>query len=132
METIPLAVFGLHLTGQPLNHQLTDLGATFLRADCTAPEYRLYVVANSGPAKPGAIHVTDGSGAAIALELWEMPVANLGYFARQIPPPLGIGAVKLADGSLVKGFSCEGYVAGEAEEITHLGGWLAYLESLGK
>lgn len=127
MEKIPLAVFGLHLTGQPLNHQLTALGATFLRADYTAPEYRLYAITNSGPAKPGAIRVTDGSGAAIALELWEMPVANLGSFVRQIPPPLGIGTVKLADGSLVKGFCCEGYVAGEAEEITHWGGWLAYL-----
>ena len=128
METIPLAVFGLHLTGQPLNHQLTDLAATFLRADFTAPEYRLYAIINSGPAKPGAVRVTDGTGAAIALELWEIPVANLGYFLQKIPPPLGLGTVVLADGSLVKGFSCEGYVAGEAEDITHLGGWLAWLE----
>ena len=128
METIPLAVFGLHLSGQPLNHQLTTLGATFLRADFTAAEYRLYAITNAGPAKPGAVRVKDGTGAAIALELWEIPVANLGYFLLKIPPPLGIGTVVLADGSLVKGFSCEGYVAGEVEEITHLGGWLAYLE----
>ena len=54
-------------------------------------------------------------------------MANLGYFLQKIPPPLGIGTVKLADGSLVKGFCCEGYVAGEAEDITHLGSWLGYL-----
>ena len=128
-DTMTLAVFGLHLTGQPLNRQLTDLGATFLRADCTAPEYRLYVITNSGPTKPGALRVIDGTGAAIALELWEIPVEHVGHFVRQIPPPLGIGTVKLADGSLVKGFCCEGYVAGEAEDITHLGGWLAYVET---
>jgi hypothetical protein len=30
----------------------------------------------------------------------------------QVPPPLAIGTVKLEDGSSVKGFVCEGWVAG--------------------
>lgn len=49
----------------------------------------------------------------------------------QVPPPLAIGTVELEDGSLVKGFICEGYIAdgGEGiEDITHLGSWLGYLD----
>ncbi len=90
-DTMTLAVFGLHLTGQPLNRQLTDLGAIFLRADCTAPEYRLYVITNSGPTKPGAIRVTDGSGAAIALELWEIPIATWAIFSGKFRHPWALG-----------------------------------------
>jgi allophanate hydrolase len=128
-DRIPLAVFGLHLCGQPLNHQLLDLGATFVRTGKTAPTYRLYAIHGRGPAKPGAILVNDGSGAAIDLEIWSIPVDKLGHFVRMIPPPLGIGTVRLDDGSEVKGFICEGYVAEETEEITGFGGWLAYQES---
>jgi allophanate hydrolase len=120
---IELAVFGLHLTAQPLNHQLTDLGATFVRADKTAVSYRLFDVNG----KPGAVLVHDGLGTAVDLEIWKLPVANLGYFVAKIPPPLGIGTVQLADGQLVKGFICEAYIADQAKEITQYGGWLAYL-----
>jgi hypothetical protein len=35
-----LAVCGLHLTGLPLNWQLTDLGATLVKACKSAAEYR--------------------------------------------------------------------------------------------
>lgn len=35
-----LAVCGLHLRGQPLNHQLTSLASTFVREVQSAPEYR--------------------------------------------------------------------------------------------
>lgn len=122
---IELAVFGLHLTGQPLNYQLTDLGAVFVRADNTAASYRLFDVGG----KPGAVWVNDG-GTAVDLEIWKLPVANLGYFVAQVPP-LGIGTVQLADGSSVKGFICEGYVVEQAKEITQYGGWLAYLEEIG-
>lgn len=126
-ERVPLAVFGLHLSGQPLNHQLTELNATFLYAAHTSAEYRLYAIHGMGPSKPGAIRVADGSGQQIALEVWSIPVARLGAFVRQIPPPLGIGTVTLDGGQRVLGFICEGYIAGCAEEITHYGGWLAYL-----
>ena len=35
--TVQLAVVGAHLRGQPLNHQLLDLGAVFSRPALTAP-----------------------------------------------------------------------------------------------
>jgi len=53
----------------------------------------------------------------------------------QIPAPLGIGTVELDDGSQVKGFICEGWVADAAKagdpnvkDITALGSWLTFIE----
>lgn len=109
-----LAVCGLHLRGQPLNHQLTSLSSTFVREVQSAPEYRLYAFTDAtGKTKPGMVAVADGSGTAVHLEVWEMPIQNFGHFMLQVPPPLGIGTVKLEDGGSVKGFICEGWVAGE-------------------
>jgi allophanate hydrolase len=50
-----------------------------------------------------------------------------------VPAPLGIGTVQLANGLSVKGFICEPAAitaATGARDITHFGGWLAYLASL--
>ncbi len=131
-EYAPVAVFGLHLAGQPLNHQLTDLGGRLTYVGTTAPEYRFFALQGGGPEKPGAVLVTDGSGAAIELEVWEVPLANLGRFVRQIPPPLGYGTVKLASGEQVQGFICEGYGTATAQDITDYGGWRAYLAAQSK
>ena len=76
------------------------------------------------PAKPGLARAEDG--AAIAVEVWDMPVANLGRFVAGVPAPLGIGTVTLQDGRHVKGFICEGVALGHAQDITHFGGWRAY------
>jgi allophanate hydrolase len=120
-----IAVVGAHLTGQPLNHQLTDLGATLVRSSLTAPCYRLYAIAGKIP-KPGLIRQVTG-GYAIELEIWEMSVASFGQFITQIPAPLGIGTLLLADNSTVQGFICEPYAIADAPDISHLGGWRAYL-----
>ena len=47
-----------------------------------------------------------------------------------IPAPLGIGTLRLADGSAVQGFICESEAVQGAQDITHLGGWRAYIASL--
>jgi allophanate hydrolase len=121
-----IAVVGAHLTGQPLNYQLTDLGATFGRACCTARCYRLYALAGSIP-KPGLIRQVSG-GYAIELEIWEISLAGFGEFVTQIPAPLGIGTLVLEDDTTVQGFICEAYAIANAPDISHLGGWRAYLE----
>ena len=72
--------------------------------------------------------VTDGR--AIELEVWSLPSAAVGSFLRKIPAPLGLGTVMLADGSGVPGFLCESHATADAEDITSLGGWRAYLKSL--
>jgi allophanate hydrolase len=125
MDTIKLAVVGAHLEGMPLHWQLTSREAKFVGAFTTAPNYRLYAMADSVPPKPALVHSTDG--AAIALEVYELGLAEFGSFVAEVPPPLAIGTVTLADGTSVKGFVAEPRALTGAEDITHLGGWRAYI-----
>jgi allophanate hydrolase len=59
-----------------------------------------------------------------------MPEDTVGSFLNGIPAPLGLGTILLEDGSSVKGFLCESSGVIGAEEITHLGGWRTYIQSL--
>lgn len=127
MDTIKLAVVGAHLEGMPLHWQLTSRDARFVGAFTTAPTYRLYAMADSVPPKPALAHSEEG--AAIALEVYELGLAEFGSFVAEVPPPLAIGTVTLADGSSVKGFVAEPRALTGAEDITHLGGWRAYIAS---
>lgn len=125
METVKLAVVGAHLKDMPLHWQLTSREAKFVGAFETAPNYRLYAIANSVPPKPALVHSDDG--ASIALEVYELGVAEFGSFVVEVPAPLAIGTVTLADGSSVKGFVAEPRAVTGAEDITALGGWRAYI-----
>ncbi len=128
--TVRVAVVGAHLSGMPLNGQLTERGARLVGAAETAPHYRFFALPGTTPPKPGLLRVADGSGGAIALEIWEMPLAHYGSFVALIPAPLGIGTLALADGTSVQGFVCEALATQGAQDITHLGGWRAYIQSL--
>ena len=88
---------GAHLSGLPLNGQLTERGARLREATLTAPRYRLYALPSTTPPKPGLLRV-ESDGASIAVEVWEMPSSAVGSFLALIPPPLGLGSVELADG----------------------------------
>jgi len=123
---LPMLVVGAHLSGQPLNAQLTERGAKLLETTRTAPEYRLYALANTTPPKPGLVYEPGFRGPGIEVEVWDMPVETVGSFLALIPPPLSIGSVRLENGQYVKGFLCEAYALAGATEITHLGGWRAY------
>ncbi len=124
---IELAVIGAHLSGLPLNGELTGLGARFLRAAETRADYRLYALPGGPPRRPGLLRVTDGTGAAIATEVWALEPAAFGRFVAAIPAPLGIGTVRLADGTTPKGFLVEAEGIGGGEDITAFGGWRRYL-----
>ena len=128
---VRLAVVGAHLTGMPLNVQLQERNALFVESSFTASNYRLYALPNTTPPKPGLIR-TDAEGAQIIVELWDVPVHHFGSFVALIPAPLGIGTLSLHDGREVKGFICEGAAVNGATDITHLGGWRAYIKSLQK
>ncbi|MGY6499271.1 MAG: allophanate hydrolase [Acidimicrobiales bacterium] len=122
---LSLAVCGAHLDGQPLNHQLTSRGATMRSTTTTAASYRM-VRLDTDPPKPGLTRVeTDGH--AIEVEVWDLDPAGFASFVAEIPPPLTIGTVELADGSTVKGFLCEPHATRRAEDISHHGGWRAWL-----
>ncbi|WP_440515399.1 allophanate hydrolase [Serratia sarumanii] len=122
---VRLAVVGAHLSGMPLNVQLTQRDAVRVEQTVTAPCYRLYALADTEPPKPGLARVAQG--AAIRLELWDIPLARFGEFVAEIPAPLGIGTLLLADGRRVKGFICEAWALEDATDITEFGGWRDYL-----
>ena len=127
---IGLAVVGAHLAGLPLNPELVALGASFVSEVETAPDYRLYALAGAKPDKPGLLRVADGAGAAIKAEVWALDPESFGAFVARIPAPLGVGTVRLADGSTVKGFLVEPAGVAGATDISKFGGWRGYLASL--
>lgn len=128
-SALPIVVVGAHLSGEPLNHQLTAAGGTLVRACRTAPQYRLYALPGTAPPKPGLVRVTDGSGVAIEVEVWALPPAAFGAFVAAIPAPLSIGKLQLEDGQSVSGFLCEPCAISAAEDISTFGGWRAYRQS---
>ncbi len=121
-----VAVCGAHLSGLPLNRQLTGRGGFLIATTRTAPHYRFYALPGGPPLRPGLVRVAEG-GAPIDIEVWALPESEYGPFVADIPAPLGIGRVELADGSHVQGFVCEAYAVERATDITHHGGWRAYL-----
>ena len=126
MDTVKLAVVGAHLKDMPLHWQLTSRDAAFVGAFETAPTYRLYAIAESVPPKPALVHSQDG--AAIKVEVYELGMAEFGSFTAEVPAPLAIGNVTLADGSSVKGFVSEPRATIGAKDITDLGGWRAFMD----
>jgi allophanate hydrolase len=124
--TVKVAVCGAHLSGLPLNWQLTQHGARLLGAVQSAPEYKFYALAGGPVQRPGMVRVNEG-GAAIYMEVWELPAEHFGSFVDGIPAPLGIGKVKLADGSWVSGFVCEAIGVEGGTDITALGSWRTWL-----
>ncbi len=126
--TIPVAVCGAHLSGLPLNWQLTQRGARLLAKVTSSPDYRFYALAGGPVQRPGMVRVSTG-GAAIDMEVWEVPAEHFGSFVAGIPAPLGIGKVQLADGSWVPGFVCEAIGMEGATDITSFGSWRAWMAS---
>lgn len=122
---IDVAVCGAHLDGLPLNWQLTERGAQLTESTTTSASYRMYALAGGPPFRPGLIRDTE-QGAEIQVEIWRVPAAEFGSFVANIPAPLGIGKVELADGRWVSSFICEPYGIEGAKEITELGGWRRY------
>ncbi|WEX10705.1 allophanate hydrolase [Chelativorans sp. AA-79] len=125
-DTIEIAVVGAHLSGMPLNSQLTELGAIFCRTVKTLPAYRLYALTGQPVPKPGLVRATNGSGTAIEVEVWRLAPDAFGRFVADIPPPLGIGTVLLEDGTAPKGFLVEPVGLVDALDISSYGGWRSY------
>lgn len=124
---IEIVVVGAHLSGLALNGELLAQGGRHLRRVATAPDYRLFALPGAGPRRPGLLRGPAGEGAAIDTEVWALPAAGFARFVAAIPAPLGIGTVRLADGTAPKGFLVEAEGVRDAEDISALGGWRAYL-----
>jgi allophanate hydrolase len=120
-----LAVAGAHLTGQPLNGVLVDLGGRLHSRARTAGGYRMFTVPGPMP-RPGLVRTGDGPAGGIDLEVWQLPAEGLGLLLPTIAPPLGLGQVELDDGSVITGFVASD-PRGDGEDITAYGGWRQYL-----
>lgn len=123
-SSIELAVVGAHLSGMPLNYQLTDRGGVLSETTQTASTYQLFALAGSTPAKPGLKRHSDGR--SITVEVWRIPKARFGEIVSEVPSPLGIGNVELVDGRWVKSFICEEYGFAGGTDVTAFGGWKSY------
>lgn len=126
---IEIAVVGAHMSGMALNHELASLGARFLRAVNTAPDYRLFLLDGTKPARPGMLRVKKGEGVAIATEIWAMSAEAFGTFVSRIPAPLSIGTVGFEDRSTAKCFLVEAEAVRGAKDISASGGWRNFIAS---
>jgi allophanate hydrolase len=127
---VRLAVVGAHLAGMPLNWQLSSRGAHLVASTRTAPRYRLYAMAQQNPPKPALVHV-GAEGHSIEIEVYELDHPAFGSFVAEVPAPLAIGTIELADGSSVRGFVAEPRALTGAADISAFGGWRAYLAQRG-
>ena len=124
---IAIAVVGAHLSGMPLNGELRALNARLMQTTTTAADYKLYALRGTVPPKPGLVRVERGAGSRIALEVWALTAEAFGKFVNNIPSPMGIGTLKLDDGSEVKGFVVEPAALDGARDISEFGGWRRYV-----
>jgi allophanate hydrolase len=124
--TIDIAVCGAHLSGLPLNYQLLERHAWLVAATRTTPEYRLFALPDGPPERPGMVRTATG-GAAIEIEVWRMPEEHMASFLRGVRSPLGLGRVRVADGSEACGFLCESVATEGARDISEFGGWRGWL-----
>ena len=119
-DWLSLVVAGGHLEGMPLNYQVTDLGGRLNRKCRTASCYRLYALTET---KPALIKDLE-NGAAIEVEVWDLPIHRVGEFLRDgVKAPLCLGDVELDDGTSEKGFLGEAYAVATARDITTFRGW---------
>jgi allophanate hydrolase len=124
-DNLELVVFGAHLRGGPLVHQLTDLGARWVGELATAPRYRMTAM-DTVPPKPGVVRVADGdAGAAILGHRWLLSPAALGRFLAVLPAPMQLGKVEFADGSWRTAFGCDGEAAAAGKDVSSYGSWPA-------
>lgn len=128
VSDVPLAVNGTLMRGLKLNPNMHAAGATFVRETRTEPAYRLWSINDDHPAM---VRVSDGTGVAVAVEIWSVPPAGLAGILLKEPPGLTIGKVRLEDGSTVLGVIGEPVLVQGQREITKHGGWRAYIASQG-
>jgi allophanate hydrolase len=117
-----LFCIGAHMSGLPLNQQITRLGGRFLRTAATRPAYRLFDLDD----RPGLLRASGGQ--SIVGEIWALPTASIGPLLAQVPSPLGFGTVALLDGPCL-GFLAEAQGTATARDITSFQGWRAWLQA---
>lgn len=121
-----LAVAGAHLTGQPANRELIDIGGQLHARARTAGGYQMYSVPGPFP-RPGLVNTGAGPDSGLELEVWSLPHAGVAQLFKGVAEPLHLGQVVLDDGTRILGFACDSSAANVTAEITQFGGWRGYL-----
>lgn len=85
--------------GLELNHNLLDVGATFVCETTTSPHYLLWSIDDRHPAMMRDVD----QGRAIALEVWDVTLEGLATLLLGEPRGLCIGRITLIDGVEVLG-----------------------------
>ena len=116
---VRLAVNGTLMRGFALNGNLLAAGATFVRETTTGPSYRLWSI---GDRHPAMIRVALG-GAAIAVEVWEVPAAGLATILLGELHGLCVGKVRLADGEETLGVLAERLARLDRKVLELTGHW---------
>ncbi len=124
-DFVKLAVNGTLMRGLELNPNMLAVNAKFLREARTESAYRLWSINDVHPAM---LRVADG-GVSVDVEVWDVPPQGLADILLKEPPGLSIGKVKLDDSEVVLGVLGEAILCHSGKEITHHGGWRAYLKA---
>lgn len=129
MDSVKLAVNGTLMRGLPLEKNLLDAGAFFLREAATAPCYRLWSINDNNPAML-RVDPADPQAVSVAVEVWQVPAARLASVLMKEPEGLSVGKVTLSDGEVVLGVIGEPELVRGQKEIFSYGGWRSYIASL--
>ncbi len=133
--TVPLAVVGAHLSGQPLNDQLVSRGATARRTDRRRPRATDSSRSpNTAPPKPGLFRVSGADRKAARRSRSRCGTFRSRSSGRSWPACLRHSRSARWNSRTDRGSaaSCANRAAWSgAEDITHHGGWRAYLARRG-
>lgn len=121
-----VGVAGAHLSGQPANRQLVELGGRLHARARTGGGYRMYTVPGPFP-RPGLVQTGDGPAAGIEVEVWSLPASAVTELGATIAPPLVLGPLTLDDGHSILGFVADPSAAEATADITQHGGWRAFI-----
>lgn len=124
MESKLLAVNGTLMRGFPLNQNLHEVKAKFIKESKTSKHYRLWSINDD---YPGMLR-DEESGDSITLEIWELSIEGLISVLMKEPPGLCIGRVEMENHELIFGVLAEPYITEGRKEITNYGGWREYQE----
>ena len=120
---LAFAVNGTLMRGLERSANLVAAGAVFDREARTAACYRLWSIDDVHPAMLRA----SSGGQPIAVEIWLVPPAGIASILLTEPDGLCVGRLVLDDATEVLGVLAEPALVEGRREITHYGGWRAYL-----
>ena len=116
---------GEGMRGGSVHHNIAD--QPFVGERTTAAKYRFFSVRDEFP---GLLPVSDGSGAAVRGELYDVPLEVVrDRFLPDEPPELELGVVELADGTAALSMELRRAEHARHTDINKHGGWRAYRES---